>query len=410
MDRAARTLLGQQALRPMVRFLEKNLESMLTPPANPSGFKFISPQSNAPDVGEEDEKTTETLVELEPIPDMPEEFFEALRLLNLSTPPSQPKSNNYALKKSTEAMALPLKKVPGDRFMAGEHVKIEPVSLASMGGAIQLQFHDLKLKNISLLTITRLGIAMKCDRCRTGTPLEDVRPDADRIYNCLKCKHKAQLHFRPDMVHEASRSAGFVRCKAATPLEFLPSNLQVTCGTCVPDDPLASTVSIQQVQVGECIAFDCRYCHSPCSLQLGRVDWVHLEGPVTGKTKRGPIPKLPSQVGEPLPDRGTCKHYRKSFRWFRFPCCGKAYPCDTCHDEDPSNAGHKAEWASRHICGLCSREFPVSQKECPCGAEPANTRHSAHWEGGKGMRDQTRMSRKDSKKYRNLTKPKPASK
>ena len=37
-------------------------------------------------------------------------------------------------------------------------------------------------------------------------------------------------------------------------------------------------------------------------------------------------------VGERLPKNGTCKHYGKSFRWFRFQCCGRLYPCDVCHE------------------------------------------------------------------------------
>jgi hypothetical protein len=32
------------------------------------------------------------------------------------------------------------------------------------------------------------------------------------------------------------------------------------------------------------------------------------------------------QVGQPLPGLGTCKHYRHSYRWLRFPCCGKHRP------------------------------------------------------------------------------------
>lgn len=29
---------------------------------------------------------------------------------------------------------------------------------------------------------------------------------------------------------------------------------------------------------------------------------------------------------------GSCKHYKKSHRWLRFPCCHKVYPCNQCHD------------------------------------------------------------------------------
>ena len=41
------------------------------------------------------------------------------------------------------------------------------------------------------------------------------------------------------------------------------------------------------------------------------------------------------------------------FPHHRFPCCGKAYPCDICHD---SKEDHPMERASRMICGYCSRE------------------------------------------------------
>lgn len=27
--------------------------------------------------------------------------------------------------------------------------------------------------------------------------------------------------------------------------------------------------------------------------------------------------------GASLPHNGTCKHYRHSYRWLRFPCCGE---------------------------------------------------------------------------------------
>ena len=47
--------------------------------------------------------------------------------------------------------------------------------------------------------------------------------------------------------------------------------------------------------------------------------------------------------GQPLPENGTCKHYSKSYRWLRFPCCGRAFPCDTCHDEQMD---HPHEWAN----------------------------------------------------------------
>lgn len=38
----------------------------------------------------------------------------------------------------------------------------------------------------------------------------------------------------------------------------------------------------------------------------------------------------------------------------RFPCCGKLYPCDKCHDEKETD--HEMEMANRMVCGYCSKE------------------------------------------------------
>jgi hypothetical protein len=43
--------------------------------------------------------------------------------------------------------------------------------------------------------------------------------------------------------------------------------------------------------------------------------------------------KFEFKQGFPLPNLGGCKHYKNSNRYFRFPCCGKAYPCDDCHSK-----------------------------------------------------------------------------
>ena len=43
--------------------------------------------------------------------------------------------------------------------------------------------------------------------------------------------------------------------------------------------------------------------------------------------------KFEFKQGFPLPNLGGCKHYKNSNRYFRFPCCGKAYPYDDCHSK-----------------------------------------------------------------------------
>ena len=76
---------------------------------------------------------------------------------------------------------------------------------------------------------------------------------------------------------------------------------------------------------------------------------------VIPKKKKVKDPALAGiRVGNPLPDQGTCKHYRKSTRWFRFPCCSRVFPCDTCHEENNKD-GHEMLRANRMLCGFCSR-------------------------------------------------------
>ena len=105
------------------------------------------------------------------------------------------------------------------------------------------------------------------------------------------------------------------------------------------------------------------------------------------------------QVGKPLPDYGTCKHYKQSFRWFRFSCCNKVFPCDECHDETISE--HKNEFAKTILCGFCAFEQPSNNKICSkCGSSFSKSDIAGgFWEGGKGCRNKEKMSNKDSHKF-----------
>lgn len=57
------------------------------------------------------------------------------------------------------------------------------------------------------------------------------------------------------------------------------------------------------------------------------------------------------------------------------------------------------------ICGWCSREGNYRPEDCAgCGERVISRRRggASFWEGGKGTRDKTRMSRKDKRKYRRV--------
>lgn len=112
---------------------------------------------------------------------------------------------------------------------------------------------------------------------------------------------------------------------------------------------------------------------------------------------RAPVRKKPKEslgitTGQPLPRNGRCAHYNKSYRWFRFSCCSKVFACDKCHDAETD---HPNEHANRMICGYCSREQNYRPEDCGvCHSSLVKKAGSGFWEGGKGTRDKSRMSRK----------------
>jgi hypothetical protein len=189
-------------------------------------------------------------------------------------------------------------------------------------------------------------------------------------------------------------------------------------------DPGGMTLS--SVQPDQTYSLTCQECHLKMELCLGEPQFVRLtpsylsfallNGSGGGMKKRkakssGGSGRKDTQsvglvLGQSLPQNGSCEHYKKSFRWLKFPCCGQSFPCDICHDLK-STDGHTCSFATRMRCGFCSKEQPFSNSlPCSsCGKELTKSR-SAHgfWEGGQGTRDRTTMSRRENRKYQGLGK------
>jgi hypothetical protein len=292
-------------------------------------------------------------------------------------------------------------------------------------------------RGIDLLCSQKLSILVSCDRCRFSFPVEALRPFVDRIEHCPKCTNLTKFYYQMQLItptgdFEGGSSScsggdaefesilGKVRMVRAKPVDLLPSLLQSACSRCygreeefsgagVAGDETSAFAKVEAVKIGEMIAFNCFTCHQRIRFALDRIIW---QSDAVGAK---PKPKQQQQqntaqaalsIGTPLPLHGACAHYKKSYRWYRFPCCGLAFPCDECHNADALGKDHPVEWATRFICGFCSREQSISVKECPeCGKDTsaAGRKKTAFWEGGKGVRNQIFMSRKDSKKYKDYS-------
>ncbi|KAK0640922.1 hypothetical protein B0T16DRAFT_418735 [Cercophora newfieldiana] len=264
---------------------------------------------------------------------------------------------------------------------------------------IAISFPSIELHGIELLQISLLNLSVKCNRCKTINEITSLPPNHPKPSSCKKCATAFSVTFRPELIHANSTRAGFIDAAGCNPNDLLPSSFIPTCSSC-------STPSSQPLLSvrGDTTTNVCRTCHHRFTYSLPTVKFLsYAPGANTPPPPTAPrhrLEKLGLHPGEPLPDRGACAHYRKSHRWFRFSCCSKVYPCDRCHDAEEQ---HEMEWATRMICGFCSREQRFAVESCAfCGRSVIGKRGKGFWEGGKGTRDRVLMRRGDKRKYRRV--------
>eukprot|EP00753_Platysulcus_tardus_P000408 PLAT10424.1.p1 GENE.PLAT10424.1~~PLAT10424.1.p1 ORF type:complete len:404 (+),score=151.88 PLAT10424.1:135-1214(+) len=256
------------------------------------------------------------------------------------------------------------------------------------------------IAGISVCQIYRLALQLRCERCSLQL---DVVVSADESYDawCRGCSVRLTAILRVDITHSGHLTLGWLETRNCGAADFLPSSFLAGCEDCGDEYLLEDCIRVRPSEK------TCISCHNRLHLEFRNVRFYGDEaGSRRGGGSRGRMLAGRKKVrnasivpGRALPKNGACKHYRRSLRWFRFPCCGKAYPCDICHDSDES---HPAMWASHIICGFCAREQRATNKECSsCSAALGPVASKRHWEGGKGCRDKTRMDRRDSRKYRN---------
>ncbi|KFH42273.1 hypothetical protein ACRE_069970 [Hapsidospora chrysogenum ATCC 11550] len=261
-----------------------------------------------------------------------------------------------------------------------------------------ISFPSIELHGIELLQVSVLALTVKCERCKTVNEFKGLRPGQEKTDVCNKCNVPIAARFRQQLVHEHSTRAGFVDLAGCKVADMLPSTFVPTCARC-------STPGLELVSVrGETVTNICRECHGKFTFKIPEVKFLLVTAgslpPPSMAPRRRREEKLGLHAGEPLALRGTCAHYRKSYRWFRFSCCRRVHPCDRCHDDAED---HMNEWANRMICGWCSREQNYNPEACVfCGRSVIGRKGRGFWEGGKGTRDQALMSRKDPRKYKRI--------
>lgn len=275
-------------------------------------------------------------------------------------------------------------------------------STAVVERGISLNFPGLEIYNIELLELASFSVSVKCTRCKTPSDIPNLRPSAPRDSSCPKCAQFCSLGFRPETMHINSFRAGYLDLTGCTIIDMLPSTFIPTCSTCSTAVP--ATPGVVSVRGDASSIAICRECHSRLTFKIPETKFTLVSNTslhprnLLPLRKKQPKESLGIVAGTELPRRGRCRHYSKSYRWFRFSCCAKVYACDKCHDEAEA---HPNEHANRMICGYCSREQNYRPEDCNvCKAVVVGKKGSGFWEGGKGTRDKARMNRKDPRKYK----------
>ncbi|KAJ1896503.1 hypothetical protein LPJ66_003950 [Kickxella alabastrina] len=300
----------------------------------------------------------------------------------------------------------------------------------------EIRMGRIQLTNVSLAHCHSLNLTVRCGRCKSTVELKAIAPtrradkDQQMWKACDTCTSILGVRFRPDWLFSECTTIGYLDCSSCAPIDLLPSKFTLSCEPCAMNDegvkPVDTTAS---VGIGATTNTNCRTCYARLGMELHEPHFVQLQSGLslggtansanmisrevertrrTKVNKREELARLGVVPGQPLPDHGACKHFRRSKRWLRFPCCGKTYPCVTCHDDKED---HDYEYAQIMICGNCAKEQRISKSErtglcISCGAQVIRKvdGNNAFWQGGTGVRDRTRMSRKDPKKFQGTNK------
>lgn len=291
---------------------------------------------------------------------------------------------------------------------------LEPESSVRFIASLQ----GLQMDGIDAMSLHNVEVEAVCSRCRSRYVFKERKLDMrwnTVTMTCETCHQEMALSVQVRIIHCSSNMACILACTGCLPMDLLPcSSFEVQCQCS------ETSMMKDQFHQGRWNEKHCRACHTKEAYRFDRVLFQELKRhpeaslkrlkgiirPATSeKTRSKYDPDTTLTLGQPLPETGTCIHYHHSHRWLRFPCCGRRYPCDLCHEE--LTDGHEMQWANRMVCGYCSLEQRVDSRCSGCSkklttsASRPEGKNTCFWEGGTGQRNKKRLSKKDPHKFRN---------
>ncbi|XP_039629350.1 uncharacterized protein si:dkey-24l11.2 [Polypterus senegalus] len=396
-------LMGKVELlfRPFLRWLDRNMERLFTEGARMLKRDIDAERSGIEFVPYQQLKTSSTYASCQnENPAMESNLKENLPRSNSCSNSSDEEDGNFVLVDTVSD--------DDDDDVCAEQTTshlVENIKSSEPRKGTEIKLLGLQLgEDIATLEANEITISLQCNRCKITADLTITKKNPCTA-ECEKCNAHISAAFRHSIIHHYSDVLGYLDLNGAVPADLVLSNCEfvVGCLNC------SEKGLLMNLSYGYNKEFNCTYCYRKLNILVESVKFQYIQP--RARTETAPTfqqhrkfyrdPAV--QSGKPLPEKGTCKHYRQSYRWLRFPCCGRAYPCDICHNEAQN---HEMELATRMICGYCAKEQPYSNGTLciSCGSFMTRGSHTSHWEGGQGCRNKLKMARKDKQKYANISK------
>eukprot|EP01147_Barroeca_monosierra_P004805 gene4805-102_t len=306
--------------------------------------------------------------------------------------------------------------------------------------------------NIATLRVNEIHLRLLCNRCSLGFA---VRLSGIYEADCQisrRCSNPdAKLFSEHIFVHKLSTKNGnqalATRIRGAAAC-FSASYSNSSCDYSFLDTSECQTQDVVSVLLdGVCMACSnsvsfkqavvrsvrreavCTRCHQKLAIEIDNITFSYYSssgtltkypppgtGPSSSGANRTSVPSKNQQAhivrpGQPLPNHGACKHFRKSLRFYRhlifFVVFYKmlflnVYAVLITANTDPNSGcdgGIDGRVASHVICGNCSHEQAVNSTYCVICAMPFVAKKlTGHWAGGGGTRNTTMLTSKERKK------------
>ncbi|CAD2090448.1 zinc finger protein, putative [Plasmodium vinckei lentum] len=279
---------------------------------------------------------------------------------------------------------------------------------------------NVYLKNISLYKAVLLKFQLVCTRCCNTFDVTVTSKDQPQIVcNCTNCSSNAIIEVYRNICFLGNSCICVLKFNQCSLMDLLAGDYSINCEGC------GRKTLVKNVSSGKEICVNCQNCFIKLEFRyeefsfdesftandaaIKKIDDM-INKLFTSKTSKKKIvapqsnnlkiekTKSVVKINNIEVKDGACKHYKKSHKLFKFPCCNKIFPCPTCHN---LNSNHEYVLARRVICGYCYREFD-DDDVCICQKDKKTKKGGNFWEGGKGCRNAITLSRNDSKKYKLL--------